>query len=70
MNDTKHPQPRAHITIRGSKIDKMPASEFIGLCECALIFFREGIVSIDEDYKRRGGIEHRLPETTRLDALF
>lgn len=61
-NDTEHPIARATFTVKGSSINRMPAIGFIDQCEDAITFMREGILSIDREYKSQGGVEHALPD--------
>jgi|SRR5215217_3501256 len=69
-NDTEHPLSKAHVTVKSSKITEMPGDEFLDLCEAALTFMRDGIVTIDQDYKARGGGDHELPTKSRFEDIF
>lgn len=67
--DTKHPVTRASVTVKNSSIDRMPGLEFLDLCERALTFMQDGILSIDADYKLRGGTDHALSEERHHDIF-
>lgn len=70
LNDTEFPVRKANVTVDNSKINKMPAEEFLDLCQSALIFLRDGIAAIDEDYKSRGGGVHELPTEAPFTDFF
>lgn len=69
-NDTRHPIRSAHVSVKGSKIQKMPAAEFLELSRQALTFMRDGILAINEDYKKRGGKTHALPEPEDITEML
>lgn len=69
-NDTEHPLSKAYVTVKNSKITAIPGGDFLNLCERALTFMRDGIISIDQDYKAKGGGAHELPAKGRFDDIF
>lgn len=69
-NDTQHPYMRAHVTVDETDIKQMEGIEFIELCVQAMTFMRVGVVSIDADYRARGGERHALPPDLSEEDLF
>lgn len=69
-NDTEHPFRSAKVSVRGSTIQNMPAMDFLDLCSKALTFMRDGILAINDDYKKRGGTKNALPEPEDLTKMF
>lgn len=69
-NNTEHPFRSAKVTVDNSSIQEMPAVDFLALCSKALTFMRDGIISINADYKARGGTKHALPEPEDINAMF
>lgn len=69
-NDTEHPFRSAMVSVKRSKIQNMPALEFLELCFKALVFMRDGILEINRDYKKRGGTKHALPLPLDPNDMF
>jgi hypothetical protein len=69
-NDTRHPFRSAMVTVKDSSIENMPAVDFLDLCSKALTFMRDGILTINADYKSRGGTKHALPEPDDLSQML
>ncbi|RWH83969.1 MAG: hypothetical protein EOQ87_31615 [Mesorhizobium sp.] len=69
-HDTDRPVRSAQVSVKGSRIQEMPATEFLELSRKALTFVRDGILAIDADYKARGGKTHALPAPEDIRAAL
>lgn len=68
-NDTQHPIAKASVTVGSSKIQGMPGANFLDLCQEALTFMLNGVLTIDADYRSRGGTKNAIVDD-RYKDLF